>query len=490
MPTANEHFNYGLYLHKEGRMEDAIQAFCHAITEDPLYTNAYNNLGVIFHQTGQLPQAEACFRKAIELNPAGVAQYNNLALVFLDMVRLEEAEGCVRAGLEIDPQLPALYNTLGLIYDWLNQDNQTEAAYRKALEIDPLHVDAHYNLGLFFKNRGFDEKAKAEFFKALQIDPQHHPTRLAWATLLLRQGKFTEGWELYDQTRFLYRKNREGQVPFWQGENLKEKSILLFFDQGYGDTLQFVRYIEEIKMLGAQITVWVQRPIVRLVEFSYPGVQIYRKDTPPEKGEFDYACAFMNLPNLLKTTMATIPAYEHYFSLPENLVETWKQKLFCQMTAGRKKKIGFLWAGNPRPYDDNSRSMPFSVWENFWKNSRISQQILWVSLQAGKKAAELENVKGQIIDASADFADFAETGALIQNLDLVISIDSAVAHLSGGLGKETWLLLPWIPEWRWQLERQDTPWYPKMRLFRQTEKNNWEQVMQQVETELERWIEG
>ena len=261
MVTAQEYFDYAMYLLEKGNREDAIVMLCRAIEQRGDYTEAYNNLGVLFREQGKLTEAEACFRKSIDLEPKRAAHYNNLALVFLDTNRQQEAVLCLQEALQFDPLLPEIYNSLGLVYEELGKEKEAESAYAEAIVLNSAYFEAYYNWGTFLKSRNEDQKAEKYLQMALELMPNDSAAKFSLATLQLRDGRYETGWKLYDQVRLKRSINRSRGIKRWNGEPLLGCWLLLFFDQGFGDTIQFVRYIDQLIALGAEIVLWVQKPL-------------------------------------------------------------------------------------------------------------------------------------------------------------------------------------------------------------------------------------
>ena len=478
MVTAQEYFDYAMYLLEKGKQEDAVVMFCRAIEQKGNYTESYNNLGVLFREQGKLIEAEACFRKSIDLEPKRAAHYNNLALVFLDTNRHQEAVLCLQEALKFDPLLPEIYNSLGLVYEAQGKAKEAESAYAKATRLKPEYFEAYYNWGTFLKSRNEDQPAEKYLQMALALMPNDSATKFSLATLQLRAGRYETGWKLYDQVRLKRSLNRSKGIKRWNGESVQDCRILLFFDQGFGDTLQFVRYTKQLLDLGAKIVLWVQMPLQALLRNSYPEVTVYcGKKIPP--GVYDYACPLLSLPSILQTTIETIPQRIPYIIPEKNIVDKWKQ--YLPLLRPVIKKIGVVWAGNPQHSNDKNRSIPFSVFKQLFS----VPDVFWISLQAGERAGDLGENPAVVMDISFELVDFSQTAGLIANLDLVITVDSAVAHLAGSMGKLTWLLLPYSPDWRWLLHTKCSSWYPSIRLFRQKKIGDWKAVIEEVKTELQ-----
>ena len=415
-----------MYLLEKGNQEDAIVMLCRAIEQRGDYTEAYNNLGVIFREQGKLPEAEACFRKSIDLEPKRAAHYNNLALVFLDTNRYQEAVLCLQEALKFDPLLPEIYNSLGLVYEAQGKAKEAESAYAKAVRLKPEYFEAYYNWGTFLKSRNEDQPAEKYLQMALELMPNDPAIKFSLATLQLRAGRYETGWKLYDQVRLKRSFNRSKGIKRWNGEPVQGCRMLLFFDQGFGDTIQFVRYTEQLLAWGAKIVLWVQMPLQALLTNSYPEASVYcGKEIPP--GDYDYACPLLSLPSILQTTMDTIPQRVPYIKPEKIIADKWRQHL--QLMLPPMKKIGVVWAGNPQHSNDKNRSIPFLLFKQLF----LLADVCWISLQVGERAGDFGKTSAALFDVSADLVDFSQTAGLIANLDLVITVDSAVAHLAGSM---------------------------------------------------------
>lgn len=468
----------GVKMAKKGDLRQAEQAFLAALRINPGYAQAYSNLGHILNKLGRTTEAEACLRKSIGLNPALPGSYNNLSLILLDTDRLDEAEACLKAAITLDPGSPVLHNNLGLVLEDADRRREAETSYRQAIRLNPGYSDAYYNLANFLKRTQKLAEAESCYRQALKLRPDFRLARFALSTLYLLQGNFENGWESYNELRMKEDAREQGDIPCWQGESLTGRSILLFHEQGLGDSIQFVRYAEKVAAAAAKTVLWIQKPLERLMITSFSGVKIHCGGRPQE--DYDFACSLPNLPMLFNTTEKTIPQSSPYLQTAPEIVARWRAVL-QKHGDGDLCRVGVVWAGNPKHHNDRNRSIPFAIFSKLLKISGVK----WVSLQVGPQAGEaLADRRHTILDFTPDLTDFAETAALIENLDLVITVDSAVAHLAGALGKETWLLVPFAPDWRWQLAREDSPWYPAMRLFRQNNAGNWLNVLLRVKRTL------
>jgi tetratricopeptide (TPR) repeat protein len=498
-----------------GNYESAMQYIRNALQYDTANAEAYNNLGFILQRNGQFDDATQCYQRAIQLNPDLPGAYINLGNVFKEKGRFDEAVRCYRKALQLNPDLPDAYSNLGITLQKAGRSDEAVTYCRKAVELSPRDATTHYNLGIAFQEKGqLDEaitcyqkasqlapddagiynnlafalqenrrpyEAIPHYQKALQLNPDYATAHWNLSLALLLIGNFSEGWREYEwrwETQYLISSRRNFKQPLWDGTDINGCTILLHAEQGFGDTLQFIRYAPLVAERGAHVIVECQKELASLLQ-SVDGIAevVVRGEELPE---FDIQCPLLSLPLAFNTTLQTIPVKVPYIASDTALIRKWKDKIGCD---GSKMKVGVVWAGNPGFKQNRYRNIPL---ERFSTLAQIPGVTLY-SIQKGEEAKETRNPPGNmnIIDYTEDIRDFSDTASLIENLDLVISIDSAVAHLAGALGKLTWTLLPFSPEWRWLLNREDSPWYPTMRLFRQPALGNWGPVIEYVKKALQ-----
>ncbi|MDR3563642.1 MAG: tetratricopeptide repeat-containing glycosyltransferase family protein [Negativicutes bacterium] len=436
--------NLGIVLDKAALLEEAAAAFRRAIALSPDYPEALNNLGTVLRKSHLLPEAEDCLRKALVLRPNYAKAYNNLGLVLKTSFLLEDAIACLRRAQELEPSNPEILNNLGVALKESRRLAEAESCLHQAIKLRPDFADAHFSL----------------------------------AVLYLLQEEYEKGWDQYDDLRLVKAGDWRPPAPRWRGEDLAGRRILLYADQGFGDTIHFARYAPMVAAMATETFLWVQQPLERLLAISQPN---YRQvnDKTVAVNHYDYCCPLPSLPQVFKTDKESIPGIIPYLQPSHEKVAAWEKKL-ATLDGGGRYRVGVVWAGNPAHNNDRNRSIPFDTFARLLNLSGIS----WVSLQVGERAADLAKAPAPIIDLSADLTDFAETAGVVANLDLVISVDSAVAHLAGALGRQIWLLVPHNPDWRWQLDRADSPWYPSMRLFRQQKPGNWAEVLAKIAAAL------
>ena len=480
---AGTHNNLGNTLKDLGRPEQAEKAYREAIRLKPEYAQAHFNLGNVLKELGRPEKAEEAFRTAIRLKPDFAEAYSNLGDALGGLGRSGEAEDAFRTAIRVKPEYAEAHSNLGNVLKNLGRPEEAEASYRRALEIDPDSAMAHNNLGTALRDLGRLDEAQACYRRALEIQPDCHEARLHHAHLLLSIGKLGEAWPLYESR---YRSDTKSHIvipnlpyPQWAGESLAGKSLLLWPEQGFGDLIQFVRYAPLLKGLGlSRLTIVCPNPLRALFE-TVEGVDSVVTD-PAELSPHDYWSFYLSVPLQLRTDIATIPSSIPYLRPPADRVEFWRGRVPTGSI-----RVGLVWQGNPQHKNDHNRSLPhLSLLAPLWSVPGVS----FLSLQRGRGEEEAGQSPPErpILDFGAEIHDFSDTAAIVAQLDLVVCVDTALAHLAGALGKPCWVLLPALGcDWRWLLERDDSPWYPGvLRLFRQTREGGWEKTIGEVAAAL------
>ncbi|HEX4066335.1 MAG TPA: tetratricopeptide repeat protein [Acidobacteriaceae bacterium] len=435
------HNNLSLVLRKLGRLEEAATHYERAVALRPNYVEAWSNFGVLLRQQGKLEESAACLVKALNLRPNSAEAFDNLGNTLRDMGRLVESAAC----------------------------------HERALALKPDFAQAHNNLGYTLRKQGKLAESRESYQRALVLDPGSPDIRWNLCLLDLLEGNFAEGWRHYE-VRFQREGNRPRSFskPIWCGEPLNGARILLHSEQGLGDAIQFLRYIPLVHAAGGTVILNVPRALGRLAA-SLPGVDtltVEDESLPP----FDWHCPLMSLPLAFKTSLDSIPNRVPYLTVPKEAL----QRLNDLHGTNRELRIGLVWSGNPKCTEDQIRSMPLSSFRSVLELDGLR----FFSLQLGAAAAQLGTIETPITDLSSAINDMADTAALVMGLDLIITVDTSVAHLAGALGKPTWTLIPFAPDWRWLTDREDSPWYPTMRLFRQDHFGDWESVVQSIRVQL------
>jgi hypothetical protein len=427
-------------------VDEATAACRRAIQIDPNYADGYFNLGLALHAKGQWDESIAAIREALRLKPDNAEAYYNLGNSLHDADRLDDAI----------------------------------AAYQRALELKPDYPEAHNNLGIALRDSGRLEDANTAYREALKIRNDNPPVHWNLALNYLLQGNFKEGWEEHEwrwRCKGFPSPRREFRQPMWDGRDLNGQKIFLHAEQGFGDTIQFVRYAPIVAERGGQVVLQCQAELFRLLKSNPQFGQIISADEIVP--EFDFHCPLLSLPRAFGTEIHSIPAATPYLGVDPVLAETWEKRL---LSASGGFRVGIVWAGRPTHKRDRQRSIALL---KFLPLAAVAG-VKFFSLQKGVASEQIKTPGDtmHLIDLTADLHDFADTAALISRLDLVIGVDTAVVHLAGAMGKPVWLLLPSVPDWRWLMNREDSSWYPTMRLFRQTSPGDWEGVFCRVAESL------
>jgi len=474
--------NFGFLKQEKGELDAAIPHYQQALALDPNVPQTAYNLAKIFEEKGQVEEAIAHYEQALVVAPDFVPALINLAVALQEKDELLRAIELYRRALEIQPHSWEAYNNLGTVLQ--HQGNLEEALehYHKALELLPDFVEAINNLGRTFLEKGEVEDAIACYRRAIHLNPEHASAYLNLSLALLLVGDFENGLAAYEW-RWKIQEFKTGHScflsgpenavsareyrPLWDGSDLQGKTILLHAEQGLGDSIQFIRYATIVKDKGARVIVGCYPQLHRLFA-TVQGIDLLIVKGEPMP-EFDVQVPMLSLPYVLGTNLETIPGNTAYLSPPANAE--------FALLPGRNLKIGIVWAGNPKHRKNMQRSCGLSQFLPLLDVSGVSFYSLQKELSDADRA--LLNVT-PIVDLSPHFGDLADTAAAIAKLDLVITVDTAVAHLAGALGKPVWILLAFSPDWRWLLDREDSPWYPTARLFRQHQRGDWEDVFDRV----------
>ncbi|HWT35765.1 MAG TPA: tetratricopeptide repeat-containing glycosyltransferase family protein [Paraburkholderia sp.] len=476
-----------------GRLPDAETHWRRAIALKPDYCDAHSNLGVALKELGRLDEAEACYRDALAISPQHAGAYMNLGRLHAQLGRTDEAESAYLRGLELQPGDGDFLVNLGVLYQAQMRLPEAKAAYESAIAANPRDVKAHFNLGVVLKMQHRFAEAEASYRRTLALQPDYFEVKINLAHLLLTVGRLEEGWALFEtrcDSAWPDRKIAPSPVdfPIWRGEPLAGKSLLVWPEQGHGDSLQFCRYLPMLKARGlAKLSIACSPALQSLFETIAGVDQCIALDGDHDIPPHDYVCLTMSLPHRLGTTLATIPGATPYLRVPPAYAAKWKGRL-----PEGGFKVGLVWAGDPRPDQpaihavDRRRSLDA---QSYLPLLRVPG-VTFVSLQKGALTQPQINTLPPALrpfDPMHDVHDFADTAAIVEQLDLVITVDTSIAHLAGALNRPTWILSRYDGCWRWLHDRDDTPWYPRTRLFRQTQPGEWSEVIGRVKTALEEW---
>lgn len=474
----------GLIAHQNGRLGDAIEHVQKAIRMAPRVALFHANLGEMLRLAGRPKLAVESARRAIEIEPNMAMALSNLGVALYELKDYKEAARVHRKAIAADPNFAEAHSNLGNALHALRQFDEAIIAYHRAIEIKPDYAEAWANLGTTLHHNGIYEEGIATLRHALALSPHHANAHSGLGILLLMRGDFGEGWDEYEwRLRSTERKGPRFPEKAWEGESLAGKHIYVQAEQGFGDSIQFSRYLPLLAARAGRVTLRVHQQLVMLLRESLPGITVLgdRGDI----GAYDCDAALLSLPRLLKTRLETIPATVPYLRPPPEAAERWKKRLAHL----KGLKIGVVWAGNPEQANDFRRTIDLSVLAPLFAVPGTS----FVSLQFGPHAADLKKLKRRKIaveDLSPELSDFADTAAAIAALDLMITVDTSVAHLAGALGKPLWVPMPWVTHWPYMLAREDCLWYPTMRMFRQQKGQEWAEVVARVAKDLEALVRG
>ena len=473
----------GATLYEQGKVEQALKIYDRAIQLRPDYADAYNNRGNVLQGLGRLEEAMQSYHKAIQLKPDYAGAYNNCGNTHKELGQLEEAVEDYGRATGLEPNYVEAYNNLGTALQDLGQFEEALKSYAKAIQLNPDYAEAYNNRGTTLQHLGRLEEALKSYDQAVQLSPKLYFARMNRSLVWLLRGNFQQGWPEYEFRLKIFkdRKRTFRMGAEWKAEPLEDKLLFVYPEQGLGDTIQFLRYLPLIKKLGGKVIFEVPKPLLRLID-TFEGYD--RLVTCEQNGDaslmnkFDYHVPLLSLPGLFNTNLENIPSASPYLFVDNKLKRMWQTRLASKELF----KVGIVWAGAGGHKGDHIRSIRLSV----FKALNDIKGVKLFSLQKEKHAKWTDIDPGEVVDMElgAEIIDFADTAAIIENLDLVVSVDTSVAHLAGALGKEVWTLLPFSPDWRWMLNRSDSPWYPTMRLFRQPSVCDWKSVLHEVRKAL------
>ena len=486
-------------LREQGKFMEAIEAYQQAIRIQPNHADAYNNLGTIFINQNRIDDAIEAYRQAIQIQPNQGEAYYNLGNALHRQEKLEEAIEAYQQAIQIQPNYVDAYNNLGVVLIDHEKLRESVQIYQKTLEIQPNYADAYNNLGNALREQGKLEESIRIFQKAIYIQPNHAEAHNNLAMTLLLKGDFKNGWKQYEWRRqcdnFPFEK-RDFSQPFWEGTDPKAKSILVWTEQGIGDEIMFSSILPDLLSRNANVIVESDTRMVSLFQRSFPKIRFIPRQNPPNSQllntTMDYQTPIGSLGKWFRTDNNSfiLNRNTYLYACPKKTSEIRKK---YQELAKEKILIGISWKSTGIDQRQTYSKKKKSTLLEHWQPVLAQRNCYFINLQYGNVKQELNefqkhnNLKihqDEEIDSLSSLDDFA---AQISALDLVISTSNTTVHLAGALGKQVWTLLPHIPDWRWTLEREDTLWYPKMRLFRQHRIGDWSDVFQQVKLALEQY---
>jgi tetratricopeptide (TPR) repeat protein len=473
----NALLNRAQVLERLGRTREALASFDLALALAPGNADSFNMRGNVHFSMKSYAAALADYDRAAALRPDAAPIHNNRGNALRELGRHEEALAAFDRAVAIKPDYAQAFSNRANALLELNRVEEALADYERALAIKPNFADALVNRGNALHYLGRPQEALTSFDRAIASSPQLAEAHWNRALTLLALGDLERGFAAYE-----WRWRRDGELkprdfsqPQWHGEDLRGRTILLHAEQGFGDTIQFIRYLPMVAAKGAGIVLEIPDDLRPLVGRPDGVAAIVRRGEalPP----FDVHCPLMSLPVACATTLATVPAPIPYLAAPAERIERWRARL----SRAAAPRVGLVWSGKPTHRNDRNRSIPLPLLAPLLALPGIA----FVSLQKEYRDADLPLLaQYPLLRLESELCDFADTAAVIAGLDLVIAVDTAAAHLAGAMGKPLWLLLPAIGDWRWLLEGRDSPWYPTARLFRQPRIGDWQSVIAEVSREL------
>ena len=436
--------------HRAGRLDSARAIYEDVLAKEPRHADALHLLGLIAHQNADHGKGLDLIRQALSLDPDNGVYLVNLADVQRALGKLDQAE----------------------------------ATLRRALSLNPASAAGHLNLGYVLREQRRLSDAEQCYLQAMRLDPTLTHAKLNYSLLLLLRGDYSSGFD-YFEARFAAGDEKAIgadrallaalDAPQWNGEPIAEKSLLLWTEQGLGDSLMMLRYLPMLERKGVgHVTVYCHEPLARLMQLVDGPDEVLLRSHPVPVGTFDLHCPMMSLPRIFSTRIDTIPAQVPYLQIPDGPRRKWAARLADHPAP----RVGLVWASGAHTRTGREKSLPFEQMAGLVRKDNVR----FVSLQ---KDAQPAHAHGAMLDWMGECDDLLDTAALVSELDLVISIDSAVAHLAGAMGKPVWLLNRFDSDWRWMLDREDCPWYPTMRIFRQSQRGDWSGVVERVARALD-----
>jgi len=528
---AGAHYNKGNTLQEQGRLEESIEAYQKAIEIEPQFAGAHNNLGNALKERGKLEESIEAYQKAIEIEPQFAGAHNNLGNALKERGKLEESiEACQRAieiqpqfagahynkgntlqeqgkleesieayqkAIEIEPDYTDAHNNLGNALREQGRLEEAVEAYQQAIEIEPNYTGAHNNLGNALREQGRLEEAVEACQQAIEIEPDHADAHNNLGIILLLKGNLLQGWKEYEwrwKCSDSLSENRNFPQPPWDRTNLNDKSILIWAEQGIGDEIMFASILSTLSQMTERIIVECDIRLVPLFQHSFPQIQFFSRQNPFHPHlldkNIDYQIPMGSLGQWFRTDEDSFKQSKQSY-LTACVNRSAKIRRRYQKLADGRMLVGISWKSTGI---NQRRALLKSTVLEDWTSILLHKDCYFINLQYGDVKEELAQFQQQMdlmiyqdeeIDSLQNLDDFA---AQVSALDLVISIDNTTVHMAGALGKQVWALLPYIPDWRWMLAREDTPWYPSMRLFRQNETRDWSGVFSQVRSELEQYM--
>jgi tetratricopeptide (TPR) repeat protein len=482
---ADAYFNRGVALAELDHPTEAVESYDRAIAIQPEYAEAYNNRGIALSRLQRYVEALASYEGAIAHKPDYARAYNNRGVALRDLERHAQALESYDRAIALRPDYPEAYNNRGIALAEVDRPEAALESYKRAVALKPDYAEAFYNLGNALRDLNRIKEAIDSYERAIALAPNYASAHWNLADCRLLLGDFALGWQEYEWRWKLAQNgnaDRDFQQPLWLGaETLQGRTILLHSELGMGDTLLFCRYAKEVAALGAKVVLEVQPPLLPLLSDLEGVAQVVPRGAPLPA--FDYHCPLMSTPLAFKTDLSNIPACIPYIHSDPALVAVWQAK----MGDKTKPRVGLVWSGSMLLKSDK-RSMTLAD-----VLPLVRDWGEWVSLQkeVDESSTALLASRPDIRHLGGQLKDFADTAALVDLMDVVVTVDTSVAHVAGAMGKPVWILLPFNShDWRWMLDREDSVWYPTARLFRQSSNRDWPSVINRVNEELIRHFDA
>lgn len=475
---AEAYHQHGLNLKELKRFDEALACYDKAIELKHDFAEAYSNRGIVLNEFKRFDEASASYDKAIELKPDYAEAYLNRGTVEKELKLNAEALASYEKAIELKHDFAEAYYNRGILLKELRRLDEALESYDKAIELQRDYAEAYSNRGIVLKELMRMDEALESYDKAIELKPKFALAHCNKSFLLLTLQDFESGWKLYEwrwENEAFTSPKRNFPQPLWLGgESLANKTILLHAEQGLGDSIQFCRYVALVKELGARVLLEVPKPLMTLLNDLVGIDELF--EAGKQLTYFDYQCPLLSLPLAFKTDLNSIPSPRPYLKSKSEKLEVWNQRL------GEKSKprIGITWSGSTIHQNDQDRSLALADLIQY-----LPRDFEYVSLQKDVRDSDKDVLTNSAVKNYGEhLSDFTDTAALCDLMDLVISVDTSVAHLAGALGKPTWILLPFIPDWRWLLYRCDSPWYESVKLYRKGEDRQWEPVLARVARDL------
>jgi tetratricopeptide (TPR) repeat protein len=484
-------YNLGYALQTKGELDEAIACYQKSLLLNPNILSVLFNLARIYKEKGLFDDSIAYFRKAIELAPDSSDLHYNLGLTLKAKGLLDDAIMCYRKTIQLNSAFPEAYNSLGIALMEKGFLDEARDCFNRALGLNPNFAEACHNLGIIFSSKLKLHEAITCYRRAIEIKSDFADAHMNLALALLRSGNYQEGWEEY-AWRFriteVISQFHNSLTPLWEGSSLKGKTILVYAEQGIGDEIMFSSCLPDLIEQNPLCFVECDVRLSPLFSRSFPEVKILEHigDKNSSLSAFqvpDFKIAIGSLPKFFRNNLSTFPARTSYLIPDAERVVFWRKRF---RLLGSEIKVGISWRGGKNQTEKLMRSIPLDLWDRVLS----LQEVHFINLQYGDCTQEIGNIQEKLDITIHDWEDtdplknLDDFAAQIEALDLVISVDNATVHMAGALGVPVWTLLPFVPNWRWMLNREDSPWYPTMRLFRQPSDGDWESVIDRVKGEL------